>query len=54
VLSDLHRPFCLGLTRDGAPRHPLYLARVTRLAPYAPRGSGARRVELSPRLCGST
>jgi hypothetical protein len=39
VLMDLNRPFCLGLTRDGAPRHPLYVSKVTRLTPYAVKAS---------------
>lgn len=29
----------LGLTRAGAPRHPLYVARDVRLLPYGPAGS---------------
>lgn len=28
---------CLGLTRQGHPRHPLYLPRGARMRPYAPR-----------------
>ena len=34
VLSLLSRPYCFGLTRSGAPKHPLYLAADTRLRPF--------------------
>lgn len=27
---------CLGTTKDGAPRHPLYVSAATQLAPYRP------------------
>lgn len=30
----LHRLMCLGTTKDGAPRHPLYLASKTPLVPW--------------------
>lgn len=28
---------CLGMTNDGSPRHPLYVARETQLVPWVPR-----------------
>lgn len=31
VLRLIDRPYCLGLTKDGAPRHPLYLPGETAL-----------------------
>lgn len=31
VLAMIERPFCLGVTQDGSPRHPLYLSVRTRL-----------------------
>lgn len=34
VLELLPTVFCLGRTRDGHPRHPLYLARETELEPF--------------------
>jgi hypothetical protein len=36
VLALLHgcRPACLGVTRSGQPRHPLYLPSATRRRPY--------------------
>ena len=36
-----HQPFCLGLTKDGHPRHPLYLRKDTKLIPFnRARGDG--------------
>jgi hypothetical protein len=37
VLSLLSRPYCLGLTKSGAPRHPLYLSAATRLRRFRDR-----------------
>ncbi len=34
VLSMLPRAHCLGITKDGHPRHPLYLAGNTRVRPF--------------------
>jgi hypothetical protein len=34
VLSKIIRPHCLGVTRDGFPRHPLYVPGITRPAKY--------------------
>ena len=34
ALLAQHRPRCLGLTRDGHPRHPLYLPARTRSRPF--------------------
>ena len=31
------KPFCLGTTRSGAPRHPLYVSYATRPAPWSAR-----------------
>ncbi len=31
IVQDIH---CLGLTKDGHPRHPLYLRETTRIRPY--------------------
>ena len=35
VIGMLARPLCLGLTKDGAPRHPLYVKAGTVLRPVA-------------------
>jgi hypothetical protein len=40
------RPFALGLTRDGHPRHPLYVPYSAELVPFEGRQGGLRR-------CGS-
>lgn len=32
-----HQPLCLGMTKAGAPRHPLYLRADAALAPYPPK-----------------
>jgi hypothetical protein len=34
ILPLLSAPQCLGRTRGGSPRHPLYLPKVTRLEPF--------------------
>lgn len=34
VLTFLHKPHHLGLTKDGHPRHPLYLKSTCKPAPY--------------------
>jgi hypothetical protein len=36
VAEMLHRPLCLGRTKGGQPRHPLYVAATTPLVPYRP------------------
>jgi hypothetical protein len=36
-IADLCEPMCLGLTRNGQPRHPLYLPYSARLIPFAGR-----------------
>jgi hypothetical protein len=36
VAGMLVNPQCVGLTKDGEPRHPLYVAAVTPLTPYRP------------------
>ena len=36
VLPTLGEVYCLGVTRSGAPRHPLYLRRDTPPRPYSP------------------
>lgn len=41
VLGYLPAPKCLGTTKDGAPRHPLYLPKAAALTELAP--AGARR-----------
>jgi hypothetical protein len=35
VLEMLHAPYCLGTTKAGEPRHPLYLSADTHLQKYA-------------------
>jgi hypothetical protein len=37
MLERLRPLQCLGVTRGGAPRHPLYLPRETRVSPFEPR-----------------
>ena len=44
------RPCCLGLTRDGHPRHPLYVPYSTTLQPW----SGAAHAELGVQLRPAT
>jgi hypothetical protein len=34
VLPMLERPVCVGVTKSGAPAHPLYIPAATRLRPY--------------------
>lgn len=34
VLSILKRPVCVGVTKSGAPAHPLYIRAATRFRPY--------------------
>jgi hypothetical protein len=36
VVRMLINPMCVGVTKDGQPRHPLYVATSTPLAPYRP------------------
>jgi hypothetical protein len=36
VASLLHQPLCLGTTRRGEPRHPLYVSADVVLEPWAP------------------
>lgn len=38
VLPLLQAPFCLGMTKAGAPRHPLFLRGDTKLVPYTRAG----------------
>lgn len=38
VLSWLRNVSCFGLTKSGAPRHPLYLPNDTKIVPYGGRG----------------
>jgi hypothetical protein len=38
ALSVHRRPECFGLTQNGEPKHPLYLAASTRPVRYAPIG----------------
>jgi hypothetical protein len=41
LLAELVGARCLGLTRAGRPRHPLYLRRDVRPAPFRPLAAGA-------------
>ena len=41
VLELVARPYCLGSTLRGAPRHPLYVRATTRPRPLVPRPEGA-------------
>jgi hypothetical protein len=41
------RPLAFGLTKDGHPRHPLYLPAATELIPFDTSGCACGRVELS-------
>lgn len=34
VLAQIPTPLCLGRTKDGFPRHPLYLSKATQLEPF--------------------
>lgn len=34
IRADLKQPLCLGTTKHGMPRHPLYVPAATRLQPY--------------------
>jgi hypothetical protein len=36
VSALLHNPVCLGVTKSGQPRHPLYVAATTTAVPYRP------------------
>jgi hypothetical protein len=37
LMPPFREPLCLGLTKDGHPRHPLYLRDDTKLEPYVHR-----------------
>lgn len=41
VLASPRGLFCLGTTKDGSPRHPLYLPTATRIEPWYPNEESA-------------
>jgi hypothetical protein len=42
-IEDLCAPMCLGLTRDGHPRHPLYVSYAARLVPFGRTANSSNR-----------
>ncbi len=44
VTGVLDQPLCLGTTRRGEPRHPLYVAQATEVIPYATTDQNIRGV----------